>query len=114
MAKLNEDATVVAEAEETVATTEATTEEATTEKTSEKKKAAKKASAEKMVRIRLPKRREQNANQDEFYSYNFKDYIIKRGETVEVPEGLAELIENGEKAEEAAIEYADKKGLREP
>ena len=44
----------------------------------------------------------------------FKNYIIKRGETVEVPEGLAELIENGDKAEEAALEYADKKGLREP
>lgn len=109
MEKLNEDANAVAEAAEA-----AETAEATTEKTAEKKKAAKKASAEKMVRIRLPKRREQNANQDEFYSYNFKNYIIKRGETVEVPEGLAELIENGDRAEEAAIEYADKKGLREP
>ena len=84
------------------------------EATETKKKTAKKASGEKMVRVKLPKLRGQNANQDEFYSWNFKNYIIKRGEYVEIPEGLAEVIENGEKAEEAAFDYAEKKGLREP
>lgn len=69
---------------------------------------------EKTVRVKLPKLKGQNANQDEFYSWNFKNYIIKRGEYVEIPAGLAEVIENGERAEEAAIDYADKKALRQP
>ncbi|MBR2408919.1 MAG: hypothetical protein IKB07_08185 [Lachnospiraceae bacterium] len=86
-------------------------EAATTEK---KRSSSKKATTEKTVRIKLPKLKGQKAVQDEFYSYNFKNYIIKRGEYVEVPEGLAEIIENNEKAEDAAIDYIDKNGLREP
>ena len=44
---------------------------------------------------------------------NFKNYIIKRGKTVEIPEELAEVIENAEKAEEYAMQYADERKARE-
>ena len=65
------------------------------------------------VEVRLPMNKGQNANQDEFFSVNFKNYIIKRGETVEIPEELAEVIRNGEHAEDYALKYADEKKLRE-
>lgn len=65
------------------------------------------------VQVRLPRNKGQNANQDEFFSVNFKNYIIKRGETVEIPEELAEVIRNAEKAEEYAMQYADERKMRE-
>jgi hypothetical protein len=61
----------------------------------------------KRVEVRLPRNAGQNANQDEFFSVNGKNYIIKRGETVEIPEEVAEVIRNGEKAEEYALHYVD-------
>ena len=61
----------------------------------------------KRVEARLPRLQGQNANQDEFFSVNFKNYIIKRGETVEIPEEVAEVIRNAEKAEEYAMHYVD-------
>lgn len=65
------------------------------------------------VQVRLPRNKGQNANQDEFFSVNFKNYIIKRGETVEIPEELAEVIRNAEKAEEYAMHYAEERKVRE-
>ena len=67
----------------------------------------------KRVSVRLPRNNGVNANQDEFFSVNFKNYIIKRGERVEIPEALAEVIENNEKAEDYAIQYAEETGFRE-
>lgn len=67
----------------------------------------------KRVEVRLPRNAGQNANQDEFFSVNFKNYIIKRGVTVEIPEELAEVIMNAEKAEEYAMKYVEEKALRE-
>lgn len=61
----------------------------------------------KRIEVRLPRNLGQNAIQDEFFSVNFKNYIVKRGETVEIPEEVAEVIRNGEKAEEYAMHYAD-------
>lgn len=63
--------------------------------------------AQKRVEVRLPRNMGQHANQDEFFSVNGKNYIIKRGETVEIPECVAEVIRNGEKAEEYAMRYVD-------
>lgn len=74
------------------------------------KQATKKA--ERVV-VRLPRNAGQNANQDEFFSVNFKNYIIQRGENVEIPEELAEVIRNNEQAEEYAMRYADEKAFRE-
>lgn len=62
----------------------------------------------KRIEVRLPRNPGQNANQDEFFSVNGKNYIIKRGETVEIPEEVAEVIRNAEKAEEYAMHYAEK------
>ena len=69
--------------------------------------------ATKRVEVRLPMNKGQNANQDEFFSVNFKNYIIRRGETVEIPEELAEVIRNAELAEEYALRYAEDKKLNE-
>lgn len=63
--------------------------------------------AKRRVEVRLPRNPGQNANQDEFFSVNGKNYIIKRGETVEIPEEVAEVIRNAEKAEEYAMHYVD-------
>ena len=61
----------------------------------------------KRVTVRLPRLPGQNANQEEFFSVNGKNYIIKRGETVEIPEEVAEVIRNAEKAEEYAMNYVE-------
>lgn len=63
--------------------------------------------AKKRVTVRLPRNPGQNARQEEFFSHNFKNYIIVRGETVEIPEEVAEIIRNGERAEECAMQYVD-------
>ena len=63
--------------------------------------------AKKRVEVRLPRNPGPNAIQDEFFSVNFKNYIIKRGETVEIPEELANAIRDAEKAEEYAMHYVD-------
>jgi hypothetical protein len=63
--------------------------------------------AKKRVEVRLPRNMGANAIQDEFFSVNGKNYIIKRGETVEIPEEVAEVIRNAEKAEEYALNYVD-------
>lgn len=63
------------------------------------------ASGEKRVPVWLP--RIPGAPEDEFYSVNGVDYIIKRGVTVEVPESLAEGIRNGQNAQAAAFEFTE-------
>lgn len=61
----------------------------------------------KRVTVRLPRLPGQNAIQEEFFSVNGKNYIIERGKEVEIPKEVAEVIRNGEKAEEYAMTYAD-------
>lgn len=96
-----------------------TTSEAAVETTSEAVATAETTSEEttvttgKKVKVRLPRLEGQNASQEEFFSLNFKNYIIKRGEDVEIPEELAEVIRNGEKAKDAAFTYAEEHKLRE-
>lgn len=72
------------------------------------KKTANNATESKRVTVRLPRLQGQNAIQEEFFSVNGKNYIIKRGETVEIPEEVAEVIRNAEKAEEYAMNYGDR------
>lgn len=71
-------------------------------------KKADNATKEKRVTVRLPRLPGQNAIQEEFYSVNGKNYRIKRGETVEIPEAVAEVIRNNEQAEEYAMNYVEK------
>ena len=44
-----------------------------------------KQTTKKKVTVRLPRNPGQNARQEEFFSVNGKNYLIKRGETVEIP-----------------------------
>lgn len=76
-------------------------------------KNAENAATKKMVKVRLPRLEGQNAPKEEFYSVNFKNYIIQRGVEVEVPEEIAEVIRNQEEAKNAALDYADEHKLRE-
>ena len=62
----------------------------------------------KKVVVRLPRLQGQNARQEEFFSVNGRNYLIQRGKDVEVPEEVAEVIRNAEKAEEYAMHYVDK------
>ena len=70
-------------------------------------KKANNATENRRVTVRLPKNKGSNARQEEFFSVNGKNYIIERGKTVEIPEDVAEVIRNAEKAEEYAMEYAE-------
>lgn len=100
-AETTSEAAVAAETtSEAMATAETTSEETT-------------VTTGKKVKVRLPRLEGQNASQEEFFSLNFKNYIIKRGEDVEIPEELAEVIRNGEKAKDAAFTYAEEHKLRE-
>lgn len=69
--------------------------------------------ANKKVKVRLPLI-PGSKNQTEFFSVNGKNYKIKRGEYVEVPAELAEVIERTELAQDAAIQYAESVLLNEP
>lgn len=66
-----------------------------------------KQTTKKKVTVRLPRNPGQNARQEEFFSVNGKNYLIQRGETVEIPEEVAEVIRNAELAEEYAMRYVD-------
>lgn len=59
------------------------------------------------VTVRLPRLAGQNAIQEEFYAVNGRTTLVKRGETVEITEEVAEVIRNNEKAEDYAMNYID-------
>ena len=62
---------------------------------------------EKMVKIRIPKFR---ANQEDvFVSVNERTWIVKRGVEVEVPECVAEVLRNREKALEDIMMFKEAK-----
>ena len=70
-------------------------------------KKADNATKEQRVMVKLPRLSGQNAIQEEFFSVNGRNYLIKRGEYVEVPKEVEEVIFNAEKAEDYAIKYVD-------
>ena len=55
---------------------------------------------EEMVKIRLPRVRGESDTM--YWSINERDWLIKRGEEVEVPKFLADLIDRQEEAKEEA------------
>lgn len=59
--------------------------------------------APKKVKIKLPVTR--GENEDEWVCLNGKSYQIKRGVAVEVPEGVAEILQNKEEMLAVAIEF---------
>ena len=62
--------------------------------------------AEKKVKIRLPLTRTEK--DDVFVGLNGKTYLIKRGVDVDVPAGVAEILENREKMLSIAMEFEAK------
>lgn len=58
---------------------------------------------EKTVRIRLPLSRENSAPVP--VGLNDRTFLIKRGVDVEVPESVAKILEESERAKMAAFEY---------
>ena len=65
--------------------------------------APKKAAKPKKVKIKLPLTRTEK--DDVFVGLNGKTYLIKRGTTVEVPEGVAKVLERREKMLSLAMEF---------
>ena len=67
---------------------------------SAEKKTVDETKTEKMVKIRLPRVRGESDTM--YWAINERDWLIKRGEDVEVPESLANLIYRQEEAKEEA------------
>ena len=59
--------------------------------------------APKKVKIKLPLTRTEK--DDVYVCLNGKPYLIKRGETVEVPAGVAEILQNKEDMLAEAMEF---------
>ena len=65
--------------------------------------AKKNQDGEKLVRIRLPK--ERRDQEDVFVGVNERTWLIRRGVEVEVPECVAEVLENREMMLETIMEF---------
>jgi hypothetical protein len=61
---------------------------------------------EKTVKVKIPRTRKDQ--EDVFVSVNMKTWMIKRGEEVEVPECVAEVLRNQEKMLEEIMEFEEK------
>ena len=59
--------------------------------------------APKMVKIKLPLSRTEK--DDVYVALNGKSFLIKRGEEVEVPEGVVEILQHKEEMLMQAIEF---------
>ena len=59
------------------------------------------------ITVVLPLNRGQNAEQFEYFSVNGKSWRIQRGVEVEIPEEVAEVIRNAEKADAYAMRYVN-------
>lgn len=71
--------------------------------TEAKKDETKKVMAAKKVKIKLPLTRTEK--KDVFVGLNGKTYLIKRGVEVEVPVGVAKILERKEKMLSIAMDY---------
>ena len=58
---------------------------------------------EQMVKIKLPLTR--NEKDDVYVALNGKTFLIKRGEEVEVPVGVAEILQHSEEMLAQAMEF---------
>lgn len=61
--------------------------------------------AKETVRIKLPLTR--NEKDDVYVALNGESFLIKRGEYVEVPKGVAEILDNRDKMLNEAYAYED-------
>ena len=71
--------------------------------------------SEKKVKITLPLLPgDSHTSQDELVGVNFKIYKIRRGEEVEVPEGVYNVLRDAEKATNSSIRARQRLALRTP
>ena len=61
---------------------------------------------EKTVKVKIPRTRKDQ--EDVFVSVNMKTWMIKRGEEVEVPECVAEVLRYQDKMLEEIMEFEEK------
>lgn len=66
--------------------------------------------AEKKVKIRIPKTKENN--DDVFVSVNMNTYLIQRGIEVEVPESVAEVLRHQEEMLETIMEFEEANAVK--
>ena len=64
-----------------------------------------KVTKEKLVKIRIPKTKENQG--DVYVSVNDRNWLIKRGVEVEVPECVAEVLLHQQEMEETALAYQE-------
>ena len=69
---------------------------------------------EELVPYMLPIDPDPKASQQEYYSWNFKSYIIKRGVEVRIPRGLRNIIEEQNRARLEELRYILETALQEP
>ena len=74
-----------------------------TKKTTEVVENTTETSDEAKVKIRLPITRVEK--DDVYVAVNFKPYLIKRGETMEVPASVAEVLQHKEEMLEESMEF---------
>ncbi len=65
---------------------------------------------ERTVRIRIPTDRKDNS--PVFVSVNDRTWLIRRGESVDVPECVAEVLRHAEEAENEQYAYRERIGAR--
>lgn len=61
----------------------------------------------KNTKVFIPKDRRNKGDETELFYVNEKPYMVRRGEWVEVPVSVAEIIRNREKALDRADSYAE-------
>ncbi|MEE1356834.1 MAG: hypothetical protein UHG68_04630 [Clostridia bacterium] len=66
----------------------------------------------KTKEVYLPLIEGENAPTEQFVGFNGKAYRIRRGETVEVPEPVYEILMNSERARTAAVRERQKRALK--
>ena len=64
------------------------------------------SNTEKKVKIRLPLTKSEK--DDVYVAVNGNPYLIKRGETVEVPESVAEVLQNSERMLALSMAFEEK------
>ena len=64
--------------------------------------------------LTLPKLEGKNANQMEFFSVNFKTYLVKRGVKTKVPMEVYRVYMASQRMSDERIDYANANSLREP
>lgn len=72
-----------------------------------------KQNTKKLIPFMLPLDKTPKASQEVYVSVNFKNYIIKRGVKVELPEEVIEVLQNADMAELEAMNYEEEQKAKQ-